>query len=93
MILQVLGKRWKLRFVPHLHPYGECDSPDTKAKEIRIRASLRGEEKLDAIVHEMIHAAGWHIDEYFVNQLATDIARTLWRLGYRDSRELLNLGG
>ena len=37
---------------------------------------------MEVLIHEMLHAAGWHIDESFVEQFASDAARTLWRLGY-----------
>ncbi len=86
MQLNVLGKRWRLRFVPNLGTNrGDCDPPNQRAKEIRVAAGLRGEERLEVLIHELVHAAGWHIDEGFVERFAADAARVLWRLGYRDS--------
>jgi hypothetical protein len=63
---------------------GDCDAPTTPNKEIRIASNLRGEERLEVLIHEMVHAAGWHIDETFVEQFASDAARALWRQGYRE---------
>jgi hypothetical protein len=34
-------------------------------------------------LHELVHAAGWYLDESFVGQFASDAAGALWRLGYR----------
>jgi hypothetical protein len=88
VILQIAGKRWRLRFVKGLGTdVGQCDSPSTPQKEIRILASLSGIEKLDTIIHEFFHAANWHVDEEFTDAFATDLARTLWRLGYREVPE------
>jgi hypothetical protein len=39
------------------------------------------------LIHEIVHAAGWHIDETFVERFACDAARALWRLGYRNGNE------
>ena len=47
-------------------------------------SALHGEERLEVLLHELVHAAGWHIDEAFVERFASDAARALWRLGYRD---------
>ena len=85
MTIRLLGKRWKLRFVPNLTNRGDCDPPDRPSKEIRVSSGLRGEERLEVTLHELLHAAGWHIDEGFVEQFAGDAARALWRLGYRNS--------
>lgn len=63
---------------------GDCDSPDTKGKRIRISKSLPPREELEVIIHECLHAADWHKDEdSWVAPVADDIARLLWRLGWR----------
>lgn len=90
MRIMVLGKWWNLKFVPTLgtpgNPkWGDCDHPTTRKKEIRILSRLRGRDKLDAIIHEMLHAADCHKTEDWVDTVATDIARELTRLGYSDS--------
>jgi hypothetical protein len=87
MRIKVLGKLWRLRFAPNMGDRGDCDEPDQRGKEIRIASSLRGEERLEVLIHEIVHAAGWHIDETFVERFARDAARALWRLGYRNGNE------
>ena len=87
MRVKVLSRIWHLRFAPNMANRGDCDPPDQRNKEIRVSTSLRGEERLEVLIHELVHAAGWHIDETFVEQFASDAARVLWRLGYRDSEE------
>jgi hypothetical protein len=83
--ITILGRRWNLRFgnagKGHV---GRCDPPDKPKKEIVVSPRVKGQLRLDTIIHECTHAAGWHIDEPFVEQFATDLARTLWRLGYRE---------
>lgn len=87
MRVKLLGKLWKLRFAPNLANRGDCDAPTRPAKEIRVASQLRGEERLEVLLHEFLHGAGWHIDESFVERFAADAARALWRLGYRDERK------
>ena len=86
MRLTILGKHWNLRFARNLKNRGDCDPPAAPGKEIRVESSLRDEERLEVVLHELVHAAAWHIDEEFVGQFAEDVARALWRLGYRESR-------
>lgn len=87
MLVKLLGRVWNLRFAPNLANRGDCDPPDKPKKEIRVLSTLAGEERLEVLVHEMVHAAGWHIDEAFVERFARDTARALWRLGYRNGGE------
>lgn len=82
--IKILGKVWRLRFAPNMANRGDCDPPQQSGKEIRISSALRDEERLEVLIHEFVHAAGWHIDETFVERFARDAARALWRLGYRD---------
>jgi hypothetical protein len=88
MTLTILGKRWRLRFVPTLgagNHRGDCDPPTEKGKSIRIASGQDSESLMDTLIHEMLHAAGWNLDEEFVERFATDVARELTRLGYRKS--------
>lgn len=87
MNLHLCGRRWRLVFVPRLNADGECDPPDTVSKAIRIAKRLRGQRLLEVLVHEMLHACGWPIDEQFITRAAEDIGRNLWRLGYRLEEE------
>lgn len=80
--VKILGKNWRLRFVkyPELgkKTAGDCSDPDKK-RQIRVLLGMPGHKTLDTIIHEMLHASQWCLDEKHVNELATDIARTILR--------------
>jgi hypothetical protein len=80
----ILGKRWRLRFTKLARGTdGECDAPTDPDKEIRIAQGLGEKTQLETLIHEALHAADWSKDEAWVEQVGCDIARLLWRLGYR----------
>ena len=88
MKIKILGKMWN--FVREKTPQnqdGFAEDPKTPNKRIVIRPRLSGERELDVIIHELLHAADWHKDEGWVSQVGSDIARVLWRLGYRKCGE------
>lgn len=87
MLVTILGKRWRLREVPNLANRGDCDPPDKPNKEIRIWQGCKGEERLEVLVHECIHASHWPLSEEYVAKFAEDLARILYRLGYRQEVE------
>lgn len=63
---------------------GEClIPPAARCKTIRVYNKLTGERLLEVIIHEFLHAADWSKDEEWVERVAADLARFLWRLGYR----------
>ena len=91
MKVRILGKNWNLQFVPRLgkneageDKAGDCDHPEAKNKSIRVLSGLRGEKRLDTIIHEFLHAADWTKDEEWVAASAHDLARILTRLGYKE---------
>ena len=63
--------------------FGECDNPETPGKELRFDKELSGIDKLDTYIHEAIHAAFPDLTEEAVEIGSTDIAKFLWRIGYR----------
>ena len=82
----IMGKRYKLRYVKHMKDFGQCDEPERKNKEIRIREGQTEREELDTLLHELTHSLAWHqFDESWVTQAANDIGTVLWRLGWRKS--------
>ena len=83
MIVKIRGKEWVLRFCKLPRKLrGLCDAPDTKCKAIQISHRLTGEEKLEVLLHEMLHAGLWDLAEDAVAEMAVDLARELTRLGY-----------
>ena len=85
MLLTILGKRYDFRFVSRLAAgvAGFCDPPDAPKKRIRVRRGLSEPDELEVVIHECLHAAYWHHDEQHVEQFGADLAKILWRLGYR----------
>ncbi len=88
MRIKVFGRIWNLDFVhPSVLPEeddADCDVPITPGrsipnKTIRINEELKGEHLLDTLIHELFHASQPHLNEEFVNTVATDIARCVWR--------------
>jgi hypothetical protein len=84
MKIKILNKIWELVFLSNLKDRGSCDSPYSRNKKIRIWKGLKDEEKLEVLIHEMLHAAFWQIDEHYIAEAAKDIAKILWKLGYKN---------
>lgn len=84
MRIRVGNKYWNLVFIElDENTGGECDSPDTKGKEIRISTDLQREEELEIVIHELLHASDWSKDEEWVEEIAQDISNVLMRLGWK----------
>ena len=66
---------------------GTIEAPNIKGKRIFIREELKEKDELDTVLHECLHAADWWKDEEWVDEVAEDIARILWRLGWRKQQE------
>lgn len=82
------GKRWAHRLVARLGKQGKGDDgdiaePTDAEKAIRVRMGLSEFDEMETYIHEFIHACCWWLDEGFVTQMAHEIARALWRLGFR----------
>lgn len=59
---------------------GLCDA---SKRLITVRPSLTGERELDVLIHEMLHACHWDLDEQAISETASDLARVLTRMGFR----------
>jgi hypothetical protein len=82
----IRGKRYKIELVaPSKIQYdlGVCQDPRQKGKSIKINNTLTGLEELDTWIHEFLHASFFDLSEEPVLEISTDLARLLWRLGYR----------
>jgi hypothetical protein len=84
MHVTIRGKRWNLVFEKVAGKnIGFCEHPDKKNKRIVIHDKLCEKETLRVIAHEIMHAAYWDLDEEAIDTATTDLARILWKLGYR----------
>lgn len=80
----LMGRKYTLKYVPYLGKYdGDCDHPDTINKSIRIKMGLNGQEELETLIHEFLHALDWSKDESWVEHSASDIAKILYKMGWR----------
>ena len=78
------GKRWTLRVNGNMHDYGRMDDPGRAAGRIIRLASWQSEEELlDTVLHELIHCCRPELEEQTVTEMAREMARVAWRLGYR----------
>lgn len=87
MRVNILGKQWTICFENIRACRGMCDPPGTPKKRITISNKLKGEEKLEVIIHECLHAAGWHLDETFVEEFSQQLSRIITRAGYTETKE------
>jgi hypothetical protein len=80
-----MGNEYSLVFTDSLEngDRGDCDPPGTSKAKIRIRKGLSQAETLEVIIHELLHAANWHMSEEWVTETAQDISKVLTRLGYK----------
>ena len=77
---KIRGKMWNVRRVPNLgNARGSCDPPKKPNKEIKLLSSLRGQELLEVLLHEILHAALWDLDEQAIEETAADAARAIWK--------------
>lgn len=70
---------------------GCCSFPDYLAPgpdqfEVCIDSRLRGKAKLNALIHEFMHAEHPTMPEEDVERTATNIASVLWGEGYREKQ-------
>ena len=85
MKVRIRRKFWELVYeeLPD-DEWGSCDPPEFKGKKVKISTKVpKGETELDTIIHEVMHACYFDLAEEAVDESASDLARILWRLGYR----------
>ena len=85
------GLRYRLRFVRSreipFDRWADCSPPSESKREIRIRQVLRGRARLETVIHEALHAQTWTRSEEDVRRSARELAKLLWRLGYREVQQ------
>ena len=83
MKIKIKGKVWNFIRKKLENHKGYCESPNSKNKSIIVDSRLKGEEELEIILHELLHAAFWFLDEEYVEEISRDFAKILWTLNYR----------
>lgn len=66
---------------------GTCDAPTSANKTLAYYTGLRGPKLLESLIHEGLHACIWDLSEEAVEESAKDLARLLWRLGFRRTKK------
>lgn len=79
----IRGRRWKLIRKALRGCWGICDPPNTVNKAVIIHSALKGRKELEIIIHEVMHAGHWDMDEVAVEEFSKDLATILDRLGYK----------
>ena len=89
MRVRIRGKHWTLVYTNALPNDADAhyEAPTTPNKQIRIRPNLSEARRLEMVLHECLHAAFWDLEEEAIESSAEDIARVLWRLGYRQEKQ------
>lgn len=62
------------------------DNPTPKYYTITVDPRLRGQRKLETIIHEALHAACPKMSEADVTRIAHEQAVIVWGEGYRESK-------
>lgn len=88
MRFKLRGQTFRLDFVPEAqmgNNRGDCGPPraDGKSRRIRIQEGLPSQEELEIIIHELGHGSVWDLDEECITTMARDMAKVLWKLGWR----------
>lgn len=81
----IAGERWRIVVcrVPRTI-YGDCDY---ESKTIRVSRDLHGEDRLNVILHELIHARWPDLSEEAVEEFADELAGIVYAHGYRHDDE------
>jgi len=62
---------------------GSCDYPRKILPVLHVAAPANTCKQLEIAIHESLHASDWTKSEERVTRTAHEIARLLWRLGYK----------
>jgi hypothetical protein len=87
-----LGKRWfTIRESGNLNDFGQCEITQRKdgtvERVIRVATWQNEPDELDTWVHEAMHAIWPDKSEAEVAAASAELARLLWRIGYRRTKE------
>ena len=71
---------WTVKFVRKIRNggidcWGLCN---VEKREIRLASGVAGQDLVETLIHELLHAHAWHIDEEFVAEASEAIAAVLY---------------
>ena len=78
------GKKYDIDICGPLDGYA---SQGGKNETMIIQCDIDTRKGLETLIHESLHACNWKAPEEDVLRTGKDIARFLWRLGYRRQNE------
>ncbi len=86
--LTLRGKRYSFEKSGNLPKTdrGYCTDPNDTQRKITIHKCLVDQEELEVLIHEMLHACFWDVDEEVIGTVGDDISKALWRMGYRKDK-------
>lgn len=74
------GQWWRVEFA-RIGDYGHCEYGSCReTRRIILSPTQSDAELLDTLIHEMIHAQDWDLDEAAVLRRATEIATVIQRV-------------
>ena len=79
------GTKYDINIVGEID--GITDDPRSTRPSVVLCAKMNTRVGLEAAIHEGLHACSYVTKEEVVTQTAKDIARFLWRLGFRHDRQ------
>lgn len=82
--LYIGGTRWKLQRTRLRDRRGDCN---LDRKTIRVCESLIGQELVEVLVHEIVHARVWDLDEQAVEDIGQSVATALANWGLLNTEE------
>jgi len=86
MRVRILGRYWRIEWCDRCEigdDLGACEKPEYSDRTIYFANKQPPRTLLETAIHEALHAAKWDLPHKWVETTAADIARLLWRLGYR----------
>lgn len=77
------GRRYRIHLDHRLD--GSTDVPGAPENpfHLYVDTRLQGQALLETIIHEATHAVHPKLSEQWTTRIGRDVARLLWRLGYR----------
>lgn len=66
--------------------WGYCTDPKFTNRLIKIHKTLENDDELEILIHEMLHACFWDLDEEVISEVGKDLSKALWKMGYRKKK-------